>query len=101
MKEVTDLVKHSIFICRRDKHFKHQIEQQDIKVSKERRILILEFPRDVQCLAPRQDINFSLSDLRVTGNETDIRHIVTEQLTVSPLNTTQMVEIRNVSSSRM
>ena len=63
VKEVTDHVKHSIFICRRDKHFKHQIEQQDIEVSKERRILILEFPRDVQCLAPRQDMNFSLPDL--------------------------------------
>ena len=101
MKEVTNHVKQSIFIYRRDKHFKHQIEQQDIKVSKERRILVFEFPRDVQCLAPRQDINFSLPDLRVTGNETDIRHIGTEQLTVSLLNTTQMVEIRNVSSSRM
>ena len=101
MKEVPDHVKQSVFICRRDKHFKHQIEQQDIEVSKERRILVFEFPRDVQCLAPRQDINFSLSDLRVTGNETDIRRIGTEQLTVSLLNTTQMIEIRNVSSSWM
>ena len=101
LKKVTNHVKQFVFICCRNEDFKHKIKQQDIEVSKERRILILEFPRDVQCLAPRQDINFSLSDLRVTGNETDIRHIVTEQLTISLFNTTQMVEIRNVSSSRM
>ena len=63
VKEVTDHVKQSVFICCRDKDFKHQIEQQDIEVSEERRILIFEFPRDVQCVAPRQDINFSLPDL--------------------------------------
>ena len=63
VNEVTDHVKRSIFICHRNKNFKHQIEQKDIEVSKERRIFILEFPRDVQCLAPRQDMNFSLPDL--------------------------------------
>ena len=63
VKEVTDHVKQSVFICCRDKDFKHQIEQQDIEVSKERRILIFEFPRDVYCMAPCQDMNFSLPDL--------------------------------------
>ena len=43
VKEVTDHVKHFVFICCRDKDFKHQIEQKDIEVSKERRILIFEF----------------------------------------------------------
>ena len=63
LKKVTDHVKQSVFIRRRDKDFKHQIEQQDIEVSKERRILIFEFPRDVYCMAPCQDMNFSLPDL--------------------------------------